>query len=304
MQFKIAQDQVIPPAYPPLSSSSLHRWDAADAILSMLGGGVMAGALGRSALGLRDMITQNSKPYAAGNLSNPIPIVEDPVEAVKPKEQRKKRKRKKSANELPPVDQDIPFPGFHPQKQYGPLRGQAVGAVRKLLGLNTGDGLLSGVKPTSWKNVPATWAVGVPLAAAAAYGGFQGVDALADWRRLRERDSEIEEAKRIYQEELAALSEKKANDPNFKVLDEMEDALTQLEKQGTSLNDLQNGLLSLYLPLAGLSFMGGGILGHNYGKKRSERELIEKAMRRRSKRRMHGMHSLGTPDSFYLDESL
>jgi hypothetical protein len=149
-----------------------------------------------------------------------------------------------------------------------------------------------------------------PLAAggglASLYGGYKLTDKLLDMRRKAEMDTELEDAKQQYmqqvQERLKSAAHVDETDAP-ELLDELaadgisklaDLDLSQLQQGGS--NMLQGGT-GMYAAYALLAALGSGKLMHDYMRKRSPRKITEQALQQRARQRF-GM----TPPTYISEQ--
>lgn len=121
--------------------------------------------------------------------------------------------------------------------------------------------------------------LGTPLAA---YGGWKVVDRILDSNRKRKTESELEAAKKEYQEALQSAFKQGSDEAS---LDEMLEGVYEGHYKKADLGDIirsGKGLYTTYaLASAPLAFM----MVNSAMKKNSKKQLIEKAMRERARRK-------------------
>jgi hypothetical protein len=133
--------------------------------------------------------------------------------------------------------------------------------------------------------------LGAPLAA---YGGWKGVDAILDTQRRKKTESDLDDAKKKYQQALLGSYKMSADEQSPEdVLDAVFDEhySKSAEEEG-----FIGGLINRYAPnLPGISqglaatyaipaTVGGYALVNSIMKKKSKRALLQKAMRERARR--------------------
>lgn len=167
----------------------------------------------------------------------------------------------------------------------------------------------------TWWQIPA----GLTLGAGGLAGGWKGLDALMSSKHQGDVNSDLDEAKREYEQALqdqflaSPAGSKTAADQPYEGLDELFDAL---EKRGgielgyempnvgemvsnavpTGVKDFAHGAGGGYAAAALLSALGSGYAGYQWGKKRSKSKQISDALNRRARERMNPMPLYATAD--------
>jgi hypothetical protein len=186
-----------------------------------------AGAAFRGGTGLANMLQRNLKPAARPSATAPQ-FIEVPIFSKKEKEKEE-------------------------------LKKVAAG------------GLLSDVLSGAGNSNPGSWWGAYPLSvgagAAGAYGGWKLTDVLLDRRRKAQVKSELEKAKKEYEEALAGRS---------KLGQQLDELYDNLEKQANTADYVGPplGIAALYALLAG---GGAGVAAYNFTKKRNPAKIKEKA---------------------------
>lgn len=128
-------------------------------------------------------------------------------------------------------------------------------------------------------------AVGLPIAGMAL--GWKGVDKLLQSARNKERESEVESAKQEFESALSSQYERPTSNRALSKAARLSQALDAIyEKRGNvDFGDLAGQLAGSYGVYALASGLGTGGLLYNYMRRRSEKAIMEKALKRREMQR-------------------
>jgi hypothetical protein len=143
---------------------------------------------------------------------------------------------------------------------------------------------LRGDQAQSVSGVP--WAIPAAVGAGAAglAGGWGTMDYLMDKRRKGDLQAELDQAKQEYEQALMAhASGKTASEHSVNSdLDELYDTL---QTKSASWSDMAGRAAGTYGVGAGITGLISAMLAYNYGQKRQQRNLVDKAIKERRRRR-------------------
>jgi len=224
-----------------------------------------AGMLGRGGLGLMRMMRPQST-YEPTPSFQPVGVALPPEE-----EEEEKLAYDKSAE--------------HAGAQiYNALKGTTEG-------LPWGKNFLFGSGASTPGTVPALWALGLPAAVLAGYGGWSVADKLLDMRRKQELSGSLDDAREDYERLLQETMPKhSADDEGIEAeLDELAELATAGPEKTAALSDIGGVGVSALLSYAVLSALMSGKISYDHFKSRNRRLVAEEALKRRSKERFGGV---------------
>jgi hypothetical protein len=254
---------------PRVRASNQAQVDVMRQLLGLAGTTFALGAGARGVVGLGNFLNRNlvgppRTPMRQSFVRIPVPVdVEDDEDG---------RRQRKAAAASPPLPSP---PSPQPQsdalgglaryftENLGLLRspGEAVGSLRNNL---------SGWGEEQWSKMPWAYPVGAAALGGGLYGGWKLTDYLLDKTRTREQESELDEARRNYEQALAS---------RYKTADTatpLDKLAAYAEKQG------------LWNEALGVGLLGGGLLAgtsalatYNWTRNRSRARAIEEAVKRR-----------------------
>lgn len=275
-------------AAPTFQQSETNKQDAAKLIFQLPLAALALGAVGRGALGLRDLFTTQTL--------QPPGIVPGTQFIGMPRLQKEKDKQQKLAKAGIPWQPSTHPIGWvadlasKPFYEHGLASDPAAGKTHAYDNSKNPSG------------IPYTYTLGLPLAALGFGAGYGGMDKLLDSRRRAERKQEIERVKQQYYELLqgktaseadmfdqlaektAAVIEKTANPapaPPQHPLAPISNALPDWLSKET-LPQLGGMAANLYGASALLAALGAGKLSYDYFRSTSKRKTLEEALRRRA----------------------
>ena len=138
--------------------------------------------------------------------------------------------------------------------------------------------------------VPALWALGLPAAAAAGYGGYKGTDVVFDKLRQSEQSSELDAAREQYTRLVEETLGKQASVETIEEeLDDLADmCLAPPEKRAANVYTPLNYAQGLLATWAVLSAMASGKISYDYFKQRGDVSTSAAALEQRRKERTGG----------------
>lgn len=226
------------------------------------------GAGGRTAQGLGNFLGRNlggppKTPLRQSTIPIPVPV--DPDRKPAPP------RRPKFAALDPPAsfaEKPLGWAAQHMANAVGTMKapGEAMSSAGKLL---TGWGAKSP------KDMPWAYPAGAAAVGAGLYGGYKLTDWLLDKARRNEVDSELEQARREYQEAMMGQYGQKAASPD--PVDELYD----VAEKRAFLGGVVGPAVGLGLLGMGTVGLGSGVAAYNWGRKQSKSKALEEAIRRR-----------------------
>jgi len=234
--------------------------------LGLTGVGIGAGT--RGLLGLRDLVSRPA--YAPANIG-PKPAV---VEVNVPSPEEDERKRKKLA-EVRPFEGDL---SSVPKIDVNSVRGSGLW------------NWLKGLTHTDITSKPFYYPAAIGTGIGSLYAGYKGVDTILNARHKADREKELEDAKREFQN---ALVEQYKADGAKSASPNLEREWDILVKQATpepgtwaeTLNNAAGKVTGGYLALAALLAAGSGIGAYQYTKSQAPENRIAKAIKQRERLR-------------------
>ncbi len=157
-------------------------------------------------------------------------------------------------------------------------------------------GMLWGDSATSKSDMPLLWPLGGAALGLGLYGGYRGMGAALDRARQHERDSELDAARRRYEEEIAAALPAKTAEAAVPRLSaataaKLDEIYDRIEASGAEKTAMLGALLGAMMLGGGLSATAAGLGTYNFMTKADEgrqflngpleRAALEKALRRR-----------------------
>jgi hypothetical protein len=234
----------------------------AEAMRKILNAALFAGAVGVGARTLRGAGNFLGRNFGAGPH---VPAQQSMVPIPVPVQLGPQRRRSKyAAATADPLKEPLTWASQHLSRGLMKVPGRPSSAV--------GD-LFSGWDASAPVDKPWAWPVGALAIGGGLYGGYKLTDWLLDKARRREVDSELETARKNYQQAMMGQYEQKsaAVDPVDALYD-----LPDGEKRA-----LVGSLLGAALLGMGALAGGSGIAAYNWGRGHSRTKTLEEAIRRR-----------------------
>jgi hypothetical protein len=155
---------------------------------------------------------------------------------------------------------------------------------------------LGGVGAPDLESHPLAGAAMTTAAMGGLYGGYKLIDKLLNWRRKKEIEGQLEDARQQYNTSLQGLIQPKtASDEAANKSATLDDKLKELyehSKQANFFGGTANALLTAWPPLALL----GGVGGYNLMRSHSQSRLLDKAIRRQQREQLAHEPMYAFPD--------